>query len=232
MRTLADPGPADPGRRIWAASGLITAAALIAATVLLITPAPGSPPNAFARPQSVQVQGLPAQAVQAEATATRTVTVPQPVTSLTVLSYGAPVEVTGGPAGRVQVTETIGYRGSPPLVIEQVSGGHLLLADPACSVPRSSAAACSVSFAVIVPAGVGVAVVTDGGPAQLTFATPPDSVSVITGGGPATVNVPAGPYALTADSGGGQEIIAIATDPSATRSITVSTAGGPLQVGP
>src|SRR5579859_5350529 len=122
MRTLADPGPADPGRRIWAASGLITAAALIAATVLLITPAPDGPQNAFARPQSVQVQRMPAQVAQAEATATRTVTVPQPVTSLTVLSYGAQVEVTGGTAGRVQVTETIGYQGSPPPVIERVSG--------------------------------------------------------------------------------------------------------------
>lgn len=240
MRTLADPGPPyppdhpDPGRQIWAASGLITAAALIAGTVLLITPAPGGPQNAFARPQSAQPQaeGGPAQTAQAEITATRTVTVPQPVTSLTVLSYGAPVEVTGGTAGRVQVTETIGYQGSPPPVIEQVSGGHLLLADPACSVSGPAAAACAVSFTVIVPAGVRVAVVTDGGPARLTFATPPDSVSVTTGGGPATVNVPAGPYALTADSGGGPEIIAIASDPSATRSITVSTGGGQLQVGP
>jgi hypothetical protein len=229
MRTLADPVPEDPGRRIWAASGLITAAAMIVVTVLLIAPAPDSPQNAFAQPQSVQVQGIPPQA---EITATRTVTVPQPVTSLTVLSYGGPVEVTGGAAGRVQVTETIGYQGSPPPVTEQLSGGHLLLADPACSVSGPSAAACSVSFTVLVPAGVRVAVVTDGGPARLTFAAPPDSVSVTTGGGPATVNVPGGPYALIADSGGGPEIIAIATDPSATRSITVSTGGGQLLVGP
>lgn len=230
MRALAGPGPAgpaDPGRRIWAFSGLVVAATLTIGTVLLITPAPDSPQDAGAQP----ISGQP-QTAQVHATTTRTVTVPQPVTSLTVLSYGAPVQITGGPVARVQVTEAISDDGGPPPVTERVSGGHLLLADPVCSVPRSSAAACGVSFTVIVPAGVRVAVDTDGGPARLTFADPPDSVSVSTAGGPATLSVPGGPYALTADSGGGQEIITIATDPSAGRTITVSTAGGPLQVGP
>ena len=67
------------------------------------------------------------------------------------------------------------------------------------------------------PAGLSVAVVTDGGAALLAFAAPPESVSVSTGGGPATVIVPGGPYALTADSGGGPESIS----PDAARSITV-----------
>jgi hypothetical protein len=102
MRTLADPGPADPGRRIWAASGLITAAALIAGTVLLITPAPDSPQNAFARPRNVPVQGISAQAVQAEATTTRTVTVPQrrpapgrPLAGLPVVDPGQAAQRSG-----------------------------------------------------------------------------------------------------------------------------------------
>jgi hypothetical protein len=242
VRALADPGPASPGRWVWGLSGLVTAAALIAGTALLITPAPDSPQNAtaqpqFAQPQSVQPVGAPAQVAQAQAqaTMTRTVTAPQPVTSLTVQSFGAPVRITGGATGRVQVTETISYdrsAGGPPPVTESVSGGHLLLADPACPDSGPSAAGCSVSFALIVPAGVSVAVVTGGGAAWLTFAAPPDSVSVSTGGGPATVSVPGGPYALTADSGGGPEIIEVATDPDAGRSITVSTAGGPLTVGP
>ena len=235
MRALAGPGPAgpaDPGRRIWAFSGMVVAATLTIGTVLLIAPAADSPQDAGAQAQSAQPIGGQPQVAQVHATTTRTVTVPQPVTSLTVLSYGAPVQITGGPVARVQVTEAISDDGGLPPVTEQVSGGHLLLADPVCSVPASSAAACSVSFTVIVPAGVRVAVDTDGGPARLTFADPPDSVSVSTGGGPATLSVPGGPYALTADSGGGQEIIAIATDPSAGRTITVSTAGGPLQVGP
>jgi hypothetical protein len=236
MRALANPAPeapADPGRKIWAASGLLVAATLIIGTVLLLAPSPDSPPpNEFAQPQSVQIQGIPAPGAQVQATTTRIVTVPQPVTSLTVLSYGAPVDVIGGTASNVQVTETLSYHGSPPAVTQSVDGGHLLLADPVCSLSAPSAAGCSVSFTVIVPAGLRVTVVTDGGPARLTFTQPPASVSVSTDGGPATVSAPGGPYALTADSGGGPEVIAVATDPSAPRSLTISTAGGPLQVTP
>ena len=43
--------------------------------------------------------------------------------------------------------------------------------------------------------------------------------------------MPGGPYALTADDGGGgPELISIATNPAATRSIIVSTNGGPLRI--
>ena len=86
MRTVA-----TSGRWIWGLSGLITTAVLIISGTLLITPA-GQADNA--QPQS---------------TGTRTVTVPQPVTSLTVQSYGAPVEVTAGPVRHVQITETFTY---------------------------------------------------------------------------------------------------------------------------
>ena len=82
---------ATPGQWIWRASGLITAAVLVFVGAHLITRA-GQPE--YAQPQS---------------TATRTVTVPQPVTSLTVQSYGAPVQVTGAPVGHVQITETLIY---------------------------------------------------------------------------------------------------------------------------
>jgi hypothetical protein len=237
MRALAETGPAkagtakpDPGRRVWGLSGLLTAAALIGATAWFLTPAPDNPQNATAQPQSAQPQ-----VAQAQATMIRTVTVPQPVTSLTVQSYGAPVQITGRASDRVQVTETISYDHSaagPPPVTESVSGGHLLLADPACSKSSPSAAGCSVSFTLTVPASVSVAVVTDGGAALLTFTAPPESVSLSTGGGQAQVSAPGGPYALTADSGGGPESIGIATNPDARRSITVSSAGGPLTVGP
>jgi hypothetical protein len=44
--------------------------------------------------------------------------------------------------------------------------------------------------------------------------------------------VPGGPYALTADSGGGPEIVQIATDPAAHSSITITSGGGPLRIGP
>ncbi|MFY9776749.1 MAG: hypothetical protein WAK28_19460 [Trebonia sp.] len=74
-------------------------------------------------------------------------------------------------------------------------------------------------------------VTTEGGDARLGFATAPDSVQVDTGGGAADLSVPGGPYALTADDGGGgPELISIATNPAATRSIIVSTNGGPLRI--
>ena len=80
-----------PGRWIWRLSGLITTAALVVLVFALITSA-GQADNA--QPQSI---------------ATQTVTVPQPVTSLTVQSYGAPVEVTAGPVRHVRITETFMY---------------------------------------------------------------------------------------------------------------------------
>ena len=82
---------ATRGRWIWGLSGLITTAALVLAGAHLITSA-GQPEHA-----------------QPQATAIRTVTVPQPVTSLTVQSYGAPVQVTAGPVRHVQITETLQY---------------------------------------------------------------------------------------------------------------------------
>lgn len=248
MRALADPGPAnpanpaDPGRRIWAVSGLLTAAAVVIGTALVLAPAPDSPQNATAQPRSAQPLGAQPQASQAQATqpqvaqaqtiVTQTIAMPQPVTGLTVQSYGGPVQVTSGPPGGIQVTEVISYQGTPPSVTRSVRGSQVLLADPACSNSGPAADACRISFILAVLPGLRVAVITDGGPARLTFAEPPRSVSVSTGGGPATVSVPGGPYALTADSGGGPEIIAVATDPAAGRTITVSTAGGPLQIGP
>ena len=208
-------------------------AALIAATVLLITPAPDSPQNAFARPQSVQVQGMQAQVAQAEATPTRTVTLPQPVTSLTVLSYGGPVEVTGGSAGRVQVTETISMTGAARPRSPSRSPGVT------CSWPTRRARSpgrprrpAAVSFTAdrARPAS-GVAVVTDGGAGAAHLRRAAGGVGQHRRR-PGPLTVPGGPYALTADSGGGPESIGIATDPSARRSITVSSGGGQLQVGP
>ena len=82
---------ATPGRWIWRASGLITTAALVVLVIALITSA-GQ-----------------AESAQPQSTATQTVTVPQPVTSLTVQSYGAPVEVTAAPVRHVWITETLTY---------------------------------------------------------------------------------------------------------------------------
>ncbi len=301
---------ATPGRWVWGLSGLITTAALVIPGTQLITSAGTRGDALYAHPQSV---------------ATRTVTVPQPVTSVAVQSYGAPVQVMAGPVRRVQITETFLYDSQaggssaepqsaepqsavakpggplsgPPEVVQSVSGGHLSLSAPACALSD-----CSVSFAMTVPPGLTVTAVTGGGPvtvsgtaganldsgggpvhatkiggpltvsteggslmladvagplradtgggplsaqgvasatatvitsggdAWVAFSAAPDTVSVITDGGPATLTVPGGPYALTADTGGSPQLVAIATNPAARRSITVSTGGAPLQIEP
>lgn len=76
------PAVAALGRRAWGLSGLVTAAALAACGGQLITQAGNSP------------------APPPQDAAHRTVTIAQPVTSLTVLSYRAPVRVTAGPVRR------------------------------------------------------------------------------------------------------------------------------------
>jgi hypothetical protein len=277
---------AGPGRWVWGLSGVVTVLALaVSGLVLAAAGSHRQPP-----PQE---------------TLTRRATLVQPVTSLTVQSYGGPVRVTSGSAGRVQISETITYEygsqaGGPPAVTESLSRGHLILADPACL----QVFPCVVGFAVTVPPGVTVTAMTDGGPltvsgtgaanldsggapvsatriggpltvsteggpllvdglsgalradtgggsltalgvgaaaatvstdggdVRIAFSAAPQQVTVSTAGGLAALTVPGGPYALTADSSGGPQSVGIATDPSARRSITVTTGGGPVQIAP
>jgi len=310
------------GRWVWGLSGLVTAVVLAVPGTRLITADGGA--------WSVHGLSTPDAVV-------RTVTVPQPVTSLDLQSYGAPARVESGPVSRVHVTEFIDYNkqnGGPPAVVESVSGGRLTLADPVCNT-----ADCAVSFAVTVPSGVNVTMATgggsaavsgaagaqvdsgggpvtatgidgpftataeggsvtvsgapgaqvdsgggpvtatgihgpftattgggslqlealtgplradtgggpllgqdvaaatvdastDGGSARIDFAAAPDTVRVSTGGGPAALALPGGPYDLNAASDGGPQSVTIATDPAARRSITVTSGGGSLDVGP
>jgi hypothetical protein len=197
---------AVPARWVWALSGLVTAVALAIPGARLITMT-GSPSNVQVQPQAIMI---------------RTLTVPQPVTSLTVQSYGGQVQVTAGPVSRVHVTETIMYD-SPggvvsavpgpasggglsqdnqpdgvPAVPESVSGGRLSLGDPVCV-----SLDCAVSFAVTVPSDVAVTVATQGGG--------PVTVSGVAG---ADLNSDGGPVRATRISG----------------PLTVTTGGGPLTV--
>jgi hypothetical protein len=164
-------------------------------------------------------------------------TVPQPVTSVIVRSYGGQVRVTAGPVRRVQATARISYAqqdGRPPAMTESVSGGRLSLGDPAC---RN--AGCFADFTVTVPAGTTVTVDTEGGPADIVgvaAATVNSSgglaritqvsgpLTVSTGGGPLTLTEVAGP--LHADTSGGSLVARGIT--AATASL--STGGGPAQV--
>jgi hypothetical protein len=169
-------------------------------------------------------------------TSTR-LTVPQPVTSVIVQSYGGQVRLAAGPVQRVQATARISYAqqdGSPPAMTASVSGGRLSLGDPACQN-----ADCYADFTVTVPAGTTVTVDTGGGPADISgvAAATVDSggglaritqvngpVTVSTGGGPLMLTEVTGP--LRADTSGGNLVARGIT--AATASI--STGGGPAQV--
>ena len=107
---------ATRGRWIWGLSGLATTAVLVVPGIRLITSA-----------------GQPEQA-QPQATATRTVTVPQPVTSVIVQSYGGPVQVTAAPVRHVQITEVIMYD-------SQAGGAISVSAEPASPNSASPAGA-------------------------------------------------------------------------------------------
>jgi len=350
MRTLTAPDrpPAIDrsnarGRWIWTVSGLVTVAALSVPVALLIT-------RGVHNGDGQMVSAAPS----------RTVTVAAAVTSLSVASYGAPIQVTTGPVRQVTVQESISYdpgNGPAPAVTAQASDGRLTLAAPACA-----ASDCSVGFTVTVPSAVAVtadsdggaitvtnaagatldsgggpinvsqidgplnasaeggsitvsavsspagtsldsgggpvnatgidgplsaiaeggsitvngltgdlqadtgggpfsggslttgkaSVITQGGAAGVTFSSAPAYVLVATGGGPATLtfdqapttvtvstnggsanlNVPGGPYAVTTDSDGGTQTVEVVAAPTAPRSLTVSSGGGPLDIAP
>jgi len=309
-------------RRIWALSGVGTLFLLTVPVTLLIFRA--------------GTHG--GDAITAQPVSMRTVTITQPVTSVSVQSYGGDVRVIGGSTSRVQVTESISYdpqQGPRPHVISAVADGQLVLDAPACM-----AQGCSVGFTLTVPSRVSVTAVTQGanatvsgvagatletdggsivvsgvaaatldsgggnvlatavsgpltvtsdsgtqqligiggtlksesgggdvvaqgitgtaasiitdggqltatgvsvpaatlssggGDARIIFAAPPGAVVLTTDGGNAVVNVPGGPYALTADSGGGPQTVGIATSPTATRSLAVTTGSGALVIEP
>ncbi len=210
---------AVPGRWVWAVSGLATAAALAVSGTHLITMAgvhTGPPPLE---------------------TMTRTVIVPQPVTSLNVQTYGGQVLVVTRPGSQVQVTEKIGYdpsAGGPPAVAESVAGGQLALGDPACAQSD-----CNVDFTVTVPPGVTVTAATQGGLVSVSgtaganldssggdvHATRIDGpLTVTTGGGTLLLDGLTG--ALRADTGGGS---LIARGVSAATA-TVTTGGGDAMI--
>jgi hypothetical protein len=219
MRAVAGPGPGSrwaSGRWVWGLSGLVTAAVLGVPLTHLITGV-GDPQGAV--PQNV---------------VTRTETVPQPVTSLVVNSYGGQVQVASGPVSRVQVTETIMYdeQARPPAVLQSVADGRLALSSRACA-----STGCSVDFRMTVPPGVTVAVSAGGGQVTVSGTAGADLDS---GGGPTTATQIGGPLTVVTDggtliardiagatativTGGGDATVAFSTAP---KSVKLSTDGG------
>jgi hypothetical protein len=213
---------ATSGRWIWGLSGLVTTAALVVAGTALIASA-GRADNA--QPQSV---------------ATRMVTVPQSVTSLTVQSYGAPVEITAGPVRRVHITETMASdaQGGPVSVSAQPVSAQPVGAQPVSaqpvgaqpvSAPEAPGSPVSGQPAVVQSVSGGRLSLGDPVCAQsdcsVSFAVivPSDvTATVTTAGGPVTVSGIAG---ATLDSGGGPVSATHIGGP-----LTVITGGGPLML--
>jgi hypothetical protein len=207
-------------RWVWGISGLVTMALIAVPGVHLITSPGGS---------SQSVQPHPQGAV------TRTMIVSQPVTSLTVQSYGAPVQVTGGPVSHVEVTETIGTGpGGTPGVAATVSGDSLTVGSPACGSWRE----CD-SFAVTVPRDLTVTVASQGGPVTVSGVA---GVNLDSGGGSLNVNEIDGPVTVSADGGpvqlagvtgpvqadtGGGSLLALGITAA---TVTVTADGGPVQL--
>ena len=105
------------GRWIWAVSGVVTAVALGVPGAHLILNA-----------------GTPTVQENMSVAPTRTITITQPVTSLNVQSYGAPIQVVTGSGPDVTVSESVAFSGdTSPGVTAQVTGGQLILAAPVCA---------------------------------------------------------------------------------------------------
>ncbi|HSZ40226.1 MAG TPA: hypothetical protein VK817_09730 [Trebonia sp.] len=221
--------PARGGRWIWAVSGVITAVVLGVLGVMLIA-RPGQPVMTdFASPQH---------------SATRTVTVPQQVSGVTVDSYGAPVSVRSGDVSRVRVTETVMWSGTEsaadvPAATQTVSGGQLTLASPRCTAASGmpGAAAASAPHPGVAPAihsvlsesaavpGGPVLTVTRPGAASRPRHSVPSAIGVASAGGAASTNGAVstnGPV-----SAGSCEIAFNVTTPPGVH-VTVSSAGGPV----
>ena len=207
------------GRWIWGLSGLATAAVLAV---------PGA--------RLLSHPGADAQHVTPANTATRTISLAHPITSLDVQSQDGSVQVQAGSGPGVHIIELISYDKSvspQPRVADSVSGGRLTLADPECATSD-----CAVSFVVTVPATVPVTVASNGAPvavsgvagANVESGGAPVTVSRLTGlltvdteGGSLDLNGLTGP--LHADTGGGPMTATGINGPA-----TISTEGGSLAV--
>jgi hypothetical protein len=212
MRTLAaherpptTDRPPTRGRWVWTVSGLATVALLAWPVVGLISRAGNGGQGEF---------------VTVTPTMTRTVIVTQPVTSLSVESYGAPIRITAGPVRQVTVTEAISYAGpgQGPAVTAAVSDRRLTLDALACATTG-----CSVGFTVTVPLGVAVSAESDAGGIAVAGAA---GANLDSGGGPVQASNIDGPLTVSSEDGG--ITVSDVTAPSGTN---LDSGGGPIQVG-
>ena len=165
------------GRWIWGVSGLVTLVALAVPGARLILNA-----------------GMPTVQGNVSAIPTSTVTITQPVTSLNVQSYGAPIQITTGSGPDVTVAEAISFSGdTAPAVTAQVAGGQLTLAAPACAQSD-----CSVGFTVTLPTRVPVTAASSGGDIIISGAA---GASLDSGGGAVRATGITGSLGVTSEGG-------------------------------
>jgi hypothetical protein len=194
--------PAARGRWIWTLSGLATVGLLAWPVLVLISSAGNGGQGDFT----------------AAPTVTRTVTVTQPVTSLSVESYGAPIQVTAGPVRNVTVTEAITYPGPgpTPAVTAAVSDRKLTLDASSCAY-----IGCSVGFTVTVPPGVAVTAESDTGGIAVAGVA---SANLDSGGGPVQASHISGSLSASSEDGG-----ITVSDVSAPDGTNLDSGGGPVQ---
>jgi hypothetical protein len=168
---------------------------------------------------------------------TRTMTIPQPVTSLTVQSYGGSVQVTGGNVSRatVSVTYAVPSPGQAPSSVDAtVHNGALTVGSAQCTMTVF----CS-GFVVTVPRDVTVTVSSSNGPVTVSGVAGVDAdsdggaIDLHDIGGPVDVNTDNGPLRLThvtgpvqADTDGG----AVTASGVSAADVTISSGGGPVQL--
>jgi hypothetical protein len=166
------------GRLFWGVSGLVTVVALGVPAAHLILNA-----------------GTPTVRGDLSAVPARVVTITQPVTSLNVQSYGAPIQITTGTGPDVTVGEAVTYPegATAPAVTAQVTGGLLTLAAPACAQSD-----CNVGFIVTLPARVPVTAASAGGDIIVSGAA---GASLDSGGGAVRATNVTGSLGITSESG-------------------------------
>jgi len=238
-----------PGRWVWRASGLATVLALAVPGIWLISTAGTSPNGAIAvfptqtitvtqhvTSLNVRSYGAPVRVTAGPGYAVR-------VTETIMFNQqngGPPAVAASVSGGRLTLAApscaysgcSVGFEVSVPagVTVTAASDGGGVIVDGLTGPLHVD-----TGSGTLVAQGVAAAtatVITDGGGARISFVAAPDAVLVNTGSGAATLALPGGPYALTADSGGGPQQVRIPIDPAASRSISVSTGGGPLQIIP
>jgi Putative adhesin len=212
MRTLTAPErppsagadrPAARGRWIWTLTGLATTGLLAWPVLVLILNAGNSGQGEF---------------VTAAPVATRTITVTQSVTSLSVNSYGAPIQITAGPVHSITVHEAISYSGpgQASAVTDTVSHGRLTLAAPVCADTG-----CSVGFTVTVPPSVAVTADSENGGIAVAGVA---GANLDSDGGNVQASHIHGPLSISSEDGG-----ITVSDVDSAGGANLDSGGGPVQ---